>query len=56
MRRLKNCLTCVFGGLIALCLVALFMLCILTPEKDRFGQYTQPLDYWTNSEYVKTHF
>lgn len=56
MRRLKDGLACVFGGLLVFCLVALCVLSILTPQKDKFGQYTQPLEYWINSEYIKSHF
>lgn len=56
MRRIKDCFACVLGGLIVFCLVALCMLCILTPQKDKFGQYTQPVEYWTSEEYFQAHF
>lgn len=56
MGKFKDCLTCVFGGLLVFCLVALCVLSILTPQKDKFGQYTQPLEYWTSEEYFQTHF
>lgn len=31
-------------------------LCILTPERDKFGNYTNPVQYWTNNAYFNTHF
>ena len=35
---------------------ALLTVCILTPEKTKAGDYTNPIQYWTNAEYVKANF
>ena len=41
----------VFGLLFVLMLIA-----AITPEKDKFGKYTQPLQYWTDDAYYQANF
>lgn len=40
-----------FGFIFFLILVAL-----ITPEKDKNGNYTQPYKYWTDSAYYEANF
>lgn len=44
------------GTLLGMTFVLMFMLCILTPEKDKYGDYTQPFKYWTSESYFEQHF
>lgn len=41
----------VFGLLFVFMLIA-----AITPEKDKFGKYTQPLQYWTDNAYYEANF
>lgn len=56
MKKLKDCLTCLFGGLLAFVLVLLFMVCLFTPHKTKHGQFTDPWKYWTSEEYFQNNF
>jgi hypothetical protein len=40
----------------AVVLGVLLAVCILTPEKTKAGNYTDPIQYWTSAEYVKANF
>ena len=33
-----------------------FIMCIVTPEKTSFGEYTNPIKYWTSDTYVRNNF
>jgi hypothetical protein len=56
MEKIKTAFICTLGGLFALFLVLLFVLCLLTPEKTKGGDYVQPWQYWTSAEYIKANF
>lgn len=43
-------------GIIALLMVMVFILCIVTPEKTAYGEYTNPVKYWTSDTYFKSNF
>lgn len=49
-----------FGNIFGLIIGVLFMiflfLVFLTPEKDKFGNYTSFRKYWTSDEYFCSHF
>jgi hypothetical protein len=47
----KTCL-CVIGAFI----VALFLACMMTPDKTKDGQYTNFYQYWTSEEYYQNNF
>lgn len=49
-------LTKIFGFVV--CCVVMFglMLLLITPDKDKNGQYTQFIKYWTNTEYFLEKF
>lgn len=34
----------------------LMMICIFTPEKTKYGEYTSPYLYWTNDAYFQKNF
>lgn len=40
----------------AAAITVLIMMSILTPERDKFGNYTHPVQYWTDSAYFKANF
>lgn len=56
MEKIKTAFTCMLGGMFALFMALLFVLCLLTPEKTKSGDYVQPWKYWTSAEYIKTNF
>lgn len=41
---------------IAMLMVMVFIMCIITPEKTSFGEYTDPIKYWTSDAYVRNNF
>ena len=43
-------------ALIAMLMVTVFIMCIITPEKTSFGEYTDPIKYWTSDAYVRNNF
>lgn len=52
---MKYCVYAVLG-LIALLMVMMFVLCIVTPEKTVYGEYTDVLKYWTSDSYFTSNF
>ena len=49
---------CVYAalGIIALLMVMMLLMCIITPEKTVYGEYTNPVKYWTSDAYVRNNF
>lgn len=45
-----------FYTIIALFIALVFTLALLTPEKTKAGDYTNPLLYWTDNAYVSENF
>ena len=56
MEKIKKAFICTLGGVFVLFMVLLFVLCLLTPEKTKGGDYVQPWKYWTSAEYIKANF
>ena len=54
MRNIK--LGDVFLGLVLGLVFLIVFVCLLTPEKDKNGNYTQPYKYWTSAAYYKANF
>ncbi len=52
---MKYCVYFVMG-LIGMLLVMVFLMCIVTPEKTAYGEYTNPVKYWTSDVYVRDNF
>lgn len=53
---LKKSFTFLFTSFIMLSIQVIFLICILTPERDKFGNYTDPIKYWTSDTYLYTNF
>ena len=49
---INNMIACVMGAVLML----VFMLAMMTPEKDKFGNYTSFRKYWTNDKYLCENF
>ena len=49
-----------FEGLVAMVFGAIFMIfmfmLLITPEKDKNGNYTEFVKYWTSNEYLCSNF
>ena len=52
---MKYCMYAVLG-IIALLMVMMLILCVITPEKTVYGEYTDPVKYWTSDAYVRNNF
>lgn len=52
---MKYCVYAVLS-LIALLMVMVFILCIVTPEKTVYGEYTDLVKYWTSDSYFISNF
>ena len=52
---MKYCVYTVLG-IIALLMVRMRILCVVTPEKTVYGEYTNPVKYWTSDAYVRNNF
>lgn len=44
------------ASFIASVFVFLMLLCLITPDKTKYGIYTEPVKYWTDNEYFKNNF
>jgi hypothetical protein len=49
---INNMIACVCGALF----VFIFMLLMMTPEKDKYGNYTNFRKYWTSDKYLCENF
>ncbi len=49
---INNMVSCVCGALF----VFMFMLLMMTPEKDKYGNYTSFRKYWTSDKYLCENF
>ena len=49
---INNMIACVCGALF----VFIFMLIMMTPEKDKYGNYTSFRKYWTSDKYLCENF
>ena len=45
MRKFLDGLFCLIIGMV---FTTTMMLCVLTPEKTKYGEFTQPFKYWTD--------
>ena len=52
---MKYCVYTVLS-IIALLMVMMLILCVITPEKTVYGEYTNPVKYWTSDAYVRNNF
>lgn len=34
----------------------ILFIAIFTPEKDKYGNFTDPIEYWTNDTYFENNF
>lgn len=46
----------ILAGLIFGLIFLLVFICLITPEKDKNGNFTQPYKYWTDSAYFEANF
>lgn len=49
---ISNLIACILGSLV----VVLFLLAIMTPEKDKYGKYTSFRRYWSDDKYLCENF
>ena len=52
---MKYCMYAVLG-IIALLMIMMLILCVITPEKTVYGEYTNPVKYWTSDAYFNSNF
>ena len=52
---MKYCVYAVLS-IIALLMVMMLLMCVITPEKTVYGEYTNPVKYWTSDAYVRNNF
>lgn len=43
-------------GIVILLMVMMLLMCIVTPEKTIYGEYTNPVKYWTSDTYFNSNF
>lgn len=43
-------------GVAMLLMVMILLMCIVTPEKTVYGEYTNPIKYWTSDAYFNSNF
>lgn len=43
-------------GVAILLMVMMLLMCIVTPEKTVYGEYTNPVKYWTSDAYFNSNF
>ena len=53
---MKEIMINIFGLIIGVLFMTFLFLVFLTPEKDKFGNYTSFSKYWTSDEYFCSHF
>lgn len=53
MRKTLDIIICVIIGT---AIMAMMIMCALTPEKTNKGEYTQPFKYWTSDKYFNDNF
>lgn len=53
---MKGIMGDIFGLIIGVLFMIFLFLVFLTPEKDKFGNYTSFRKYWTSDEYFCSHF
>ena len=53
MRKFLDGLFCIIVGT---AMMAMFFMCVLTPEKTNKGEYTQPFKYWIDDTYFNENF
>ena len=53
---MKEIMINIFGLIIGVLFMIFLFLVFLTPEKDKFGNYTNFSKYWTSDEYFCSHF
>lgn len=56
MKNTKNIFATILANIIFGLLVLFIILGLLTPDKDKFGNYTQPVAYWTDNVYFESNF
>lgn len=53
MRKILDGIFCVIVGT---AIMTMMFICILTPEKTKYGEFTQPFKYWTDNSYFQQNF
>lgn len=53
---MNKIITGFIGFMLCMMITVLLVLCILTPEKTKNGEFTKPLKYWTDNQYVQENF
>lgn len=43
-------------GVAILLMIMMLLMCIVTPEKTIYGEYTNPVKYWTSDAYFNSNF
>jgi hypothetical protein len=43
-------------GIVILLMIMMLLMCIVTPEKTVYGEYTNPVKYWTSDAYFNSNF
>lgn len=43
-------------GVAILLMIMMLLMCIVTPEKTIYGEYTNPVKYWTSDTYFNSNF
>ena len=56
LRIILNVLVKAVGFVLAAFIVLLCLLCALTPEKTKYGMYTNAYKYWTSDVYLCENF
>ncbi len=53
---MKKLIENILGMIIGIIFLVFIFLVFITPEKDKFGNYTSSSKYWTSDEYFCSHF
>lgn len=53
---MRECIGNIFGLILGALFMIFLFLIFITPEKDKFGNYTSFRKYWTSDKYFCSHF
>lgn len=56
MKSIGKALYICFYMILAIIVMLLFLISFFTPEKTKFGTYTDAIKYWTSDEYMCANF
>ena len=43
-------------SLMVVLMMLVMLMCFFTPNKDKYGNFTQPIKYWTDNVYFENNF